>query len=462
MKVIVAVLVTCLCLQSFGQQPARHRGFVGPDSANPPAFFVSARRAQDSTSSRPSDWTIDDQAMAGLSEDYRTACNLYVGAVVELLGSKGTIPTRLFHELAPNPNRRELLLSRDYDGYFPHTVRIQKSFPVNVPIRLLPEPLVIERSGFRSPDMRERAKQQLHKLPDNWRVYGDGWREAFYGTSYAIAKPEYEDWGLIRPPYPQGYKDYDFKGPDPGYMTYHCRTVKSFSFQDFVEFPAGWTEHTRPHFVFVGCTAVFQVQRENNILRWVVLNDLKATDLKTWLAYALVDANGAYTELKRPPDTIPRTFDRPLDAPFYPKLEVTDGEEFLWNNAPREYNLLRVAMPMEQFAKGDLAGPHEDWTITAEYYADHDVPAWTLWADKDSQPYREHFYLRHALERVEHEPWMVVIFTHIKPRDLVAVLATAKGIPSDQWPSDDEIEAGLGEHYRKLRSVIESLTPPQK
>ncbi|HMP80353.1 MAG TPA: hypothetical protein PKD54_12940 [Pirellulaceae bacterium] len=462
MKVFVTILITSLSIQSLGQQPAEYYGLVVPRSADTCAFVVSAQGGEDATLSQPSGWTIDDQAMAGFSEDYRTACSLYVGAAVELLGSKGTIPTRMFHELAPNPNRGELLLSRDYDGYFPHTVRIQKSFPVNVALRLLPEPLVIERSGFRPPDVRERAKQQRHKLPDDWRVYDDGWREAFYGTSYAIAKPEYEDWGLIRPPYPQGYKDYDFKGPDGGYMTYHCRTVEDFSFQDFVEFPAGWSEHYRPHFVFIGCTAVFQVQRENKILRWVLLNDLKATDLRTWLAYALVDGNGAYTVLKRPPDTVPRTFDRPLDAPFYPKLVVTDGVEFLWNNAPREHNLLRVAVPREQFSEGSVPREYEDWTITAEYYAEHGVPAWTLWADKDSQPYREHFYLRHALEPVEHELWMIVIFTHIKPRDLVAVLATAKGIPSDQWPSDDEIETGLGEHYRKLRSVIESLTPPQK
>jgi hypothetical protein len=392
------------------------------------------------------EWRSDTSAMIGLPKEYANAVRDYFDSAMKLVEERGVIPKRVHYQLPPTSN-----LPHVKSDEYPIIVDIIGRYESPIPLVILPEPAVI-RSLFSPVSLDELGKAEpVWNLPPDLDV-----------AVFFVARPDCGSWGLLLPT-PHGFPGFR-AGSHQGTMGWQRtmgRATFAWFYKEFAQFPELFT--FKDEATFNGAVASTTVVPGNSVLRWAYLKEMDQEALQIWLAYAVVDANGAYTGTVPygPKGYTTDNFLRPLEAPFEPTLKVTAGLEYKLPEAPVEHSLLRLPTPQDVLVPEVVPDLSEDWTLTETFYAEDPVPAWALWADKDSQPYREHFYLKHALEPSDHTLWKVVVFSNIEPSDLVRVLARMKGIPPDELPLGQEIESLLEPKYRALRKIVDSYTTPE-
>ena len=391
-----------------------------------------------------STWKIDSSSLVGLSDEYGNASVQYMQTAMQLLAGKGVMPTRDYYEYAP-PSAKTATLDLQSDE-FPVVATIQGRYSVPVEIMLVPPPKVVKDQLPPPRNLQNLAKEGSGNPP---------WNPDLIGTSFFVPKEDCGDWGTTLAT-PRGYPSFRWGCHTTiGWQEHLCRLVSFFDYADFVQFPQN--ERFPDEATWIGAITCVAVAEDNPVLRWVYLNELNGS-IEHWLAYAIVDANGAYSgEIPYGPNGYTTdSFLRPLNAPFAPKLQVNRGLEDLVKNAPREHNLLRVPLP-RSLQEVEL-GPEksEDWTLCEEYYSEHKIPAWLLLADKDSKPWREQFYLRHALDDSKHIPWKLIVFSNIEPADLIDALGKLKGVAPADMPSSEAIRKQLFPKYQAMLDAADS------
>jgi len=394
-------------------------------------------------------WRVDSSALVGMPKDYADAVCDYINSAILLLEGSGEIPTRTYLERAPASE-----YARIYHAHldeFPVVVQIVGQYKGRVTIAALPQPEVV-RACYRQPNLREIA--------DSAPAQSDEDPAGLASIAFFVAHRDCSSWRLTLPT-PHGFDGYRSSDHSTnGWQLFMGRWRYELTRDEFLTFPA--LQVFKDEATWLGALAATTVAPENRVLRWVYFNATEREDIETWLAYSVVDANGAYhgSAPHGPNGLTTDSFLRPLDAPFEPTLSVPPLTHKL-PQAPNKHSLLRTPTPDVIAPSYFSYGVGEDWTITEDYYAEHEVPAWALWADKDSEPFRERFHITHALESTEHTLWKVVVFSNIRPSDLVAVIGKMKGIEVKDPPSNVEIERALGGQYATLQAIVERLRSEQ-
>jgi len=396
-------------------------------------------------------WRVDSSALVGMPKEYSVAACDYINSAIKLLEHDGWVPERLMWEHTPSSQTSRTFTPQKDE--FPIIVEMVGQYNGRVTISVLPEPAVV-RAWYKPPDLGELAVASNQVDPWDQENLLDT-------TIFFVPKANCESWRVFLPT-PHGFSGFRAMGHENtlGWQYALGRAYSPMTYEEFVRFPE--LEVFKDQATWNGALAARAVVDENKVLRWVYLNRTGQQDLENWLAYAVIDANGAYsgTIPYGPKGITTDTFLRRLDAPFTPLLEVTEGLADKAAIAPTEHNLLRTPTPQAVLCAELPPEASEDWTITEGFYAEHLIPAWALWADKDTRPFREHFYLKHALEPSEHVLWKVVVFANIRPNDLVKVIGRMKGIADVELPPETEIDAALGEKYAALRTIVAKLQEP--
>lgn len=328
---------------------------------------------------------------------------------------------------------------------FPIVVRLDQTFDIPIEILILPDPEVVRACGIVERDFKKLEESSTVRKPEDWRTSKVGHHESVKGEEFFVPIDEFPKVVL---PTPKNTKSLE-KG-----LPWSGRHQTNVSIEEFNHFPEYWKY--KDNALWQGILITDSVFDENFVVRWVSLRSVDNPNTGTWIAYAIVDACGAYS--LDPSDSLDifQTFIRPISVPFKHVLKVND-EGLLKRAAavPVEYNLLQIPTPQRLVNKEKVHKLESaDHTICEQYYAEHKKPIWKLTIAPDSKPFREKFHIRHALDESGEfeEVWKLIAFTTVKPKDLIAALAKLKDIEPTTIALN-ELEA----KFDALNEIRESL-----
>ncbi len=384
-------------------------------------------------------------ALLGLPSQLSLRITDYFTAAFDVLDGRGAFPARLGF-LMPKMEGSSIGYNPDRNG-FPMNYSDLRKARIDIEIVGLPEPEIV-RNGFgKTPSLEELAQRdsigdiQLAKVVT--------------AIKYFDVRENATDWGILLPT-PRGFSGYRSES-SPWFERQQLigRAHTLGSAERFSNFPA--LEKHEAEATWYGSIASFPVKPGNEILRWVFVNDPAQLSVRNWLAYSILDANGIYAGAREidQVDVMSNDFLRRLIPPWAPTLTSI---EFQANPKFSRYNLLLTPVPISLWS--GVSDYSEEWTITEQFYSEHEIPAWCLYADKDSRPFRETFYIKHALEPCDHTLWKVLIFSSIKPQDLVRVLARVKNVPDEQMPTAEEIDRSVKPAFDEFRKEVEISEQP--
>ena len=382
---------------------------------------------------RQLDWNIDISAMQGMPHEYAVASAIYLEKAIEMLRDKGKVPQRLYYRLKVNADKgRPSVIQKWTD--FPYVARVIDSYFVDTTLMLVPEPEVANAIRFPH-ELALQVDHEISNVQDPPKYFQD--YSSISTTEYFIANEE--NIGVSTyPSSPMGYKM--IRGFHPSILEGNGKVVRTkHSLKSFIDYPHDRRlSSNRGDFTPIGLLASLPVCSNNSVLRLACFKDGNGKT-KQWLAYCIVDANGAFkgTDFD---DINSITCLRDLNAPFNPKVDFQKDHQL-----PNHSLLL---LPENEHAAADIFT--ERWTITDKYYSEHDEPIWILWIVEGSDPWRERFKIKHWKDSPEKEPWKVIVFPDNKPAALINAIAKLKKVQPNELPTKQQIEEKLEPYYNAV------------
>lgn len=186
-------------------------------------------------------------------------------------------------------------------------------------------------------------------------------------------------------------------------------------------------------------TSVFPA---NVRLRWTEIQ--VGEDSRQFLAYALIDGNGAARDgANHVTSSGISCFVRPLTcAQHQPKVQQHD--ELLLPTPKGWPPNLRAASEVRL----DRV-PHEEWCLDDWFPAQKDA-CWVIREAKDSKPLQESFLLMPAREASDRPVFFIALFAETEPRQLVSELAALYKVSSDAALSSPETMQRLNSLYEAV------------
>ncbi len=402
---------------------------------------------------------LNSSALSGLPTDYQLRTKEYFEKVIERTEGQGKWPKRNSYSLIKLEGIQNRKLS--HSEKFPQAVRIKETKSVPIELLILPDPKMVRAFGTVELDFAELARQQPVKHPEEWQRSPEGHAHTVKTNVYCVpislrnekGELEAEDSQIILPR-PRGTKP-----RNDGGLSSICEYQSVCSYEEFLKFPE--LDSDKEKEIWQGIMASGSVFENNPIVRWVSLRTPAEPQIKTWVAYAVIDACGALPEGNGNMAGYGGItyFLPPLRGPFAPTLKMNEQglrsklpdppSELRLPRIPTEFNLLRIPAPNKgEYPQWNGA----DWSLCEEYYSEHKTPAWKLTITNDSKPYRETFCIEHGLDDSDQEIWKLIVFATIKPKDLLQVICKLKGIDATEIPIG-ELETA----YNELTAVREKL-----
>ena len=182
---------------------------------------------------------------------------------------------------------------------------------------------------------------------------------------------------------------------------------------------------------------------KNNRLRWV--SDEKATNVRRFLAYALVDGNG----IKRGKGRFQETADGPISPYVRPLVckrhqpKIHQHDELLLPSP--------MGWPQTRLGGGEIDGfAHEEWCMDDWFPAQKDA-CWVIREAKDSKPLQESFLLMPASEASDRPVFFIALFAETEPKRLIQELAALYKVSPDKALNSPETMQRLQTLYEKVR-----------
>ena len=183
---------------------------------------------------------------------------------------------------------------------------------------------------------------------------------------------------------------------------------------------------------------------ENTRLRWVSIR--KGQEARHFLAYALVDGNGAI-RMPNPNSLTPlriSAFVRPLICSQHqPKLQQHDE---LLLPTPLGWPLTSNAADQSICEKT----PREEWCLDDWFPAQPDA-CWVIREAEDSKPLQESFLLMPARESSDRPVFFTALFAETEPKQLIQELAALYKVSPDKALNSPETMQRLQSLYEKVR-----------
>jgi hypothetical protein len=181
------------------------------------------------------------------------------------------------------------------------------------------------------------------------------------------------------------------------------------------------------------------VSIKNRRLRWVRIHSNGM--VRQFLAYALVDGNGAKRET---------TFVKYRSGRVSPYIRPLDCER----HQPRinQHDLLLMPTPIgwpPRFGELPLQVPHEEWCFD-DWFPAQPEACWVIREAVDSKPLMESFLLMPAEEPSDRPVFFVAVFAETEPIRLVKELAALYRVSPDEVLESNETMAYLTKLYEQL------------
>ncbi len=181
---------------------------------------------------------------------------------------------------------------------------------------------------------------------------------------------------------------------------------------------------------------------KNSRLRWVSIRTGK--EVRQFLAYALVDGNGACRpESDQFVTNGISSFVRPLKCSGHqPKVQRHD--ELLLPTPKGWPGTYRLKESVSELY------PYEDWCLDDWFPAQKDA-CWVIREAEDSKPLQESFLLMPASEKSDRPVFFIALFAETEPKQLVKELAALYKVSPDKALNSPETMARLQALYEKVR-----------
>jgi hypothetical protein len=397
-------------------------------------------RRQQPLGSATEDNLLDVTAFVGMPESYSEAASKYVDAVFSAIQAEPIKRQHFYHE-----NRRlpelPLVSSIPYpDGANPVYDR-----DVIVPLVLLPRPDAVRTwsASAKARSLGWRTEDEVSQRRGS--VYG---RTLIYEPGKLSKNPK----SLPTIPFESEMYSWDL------YVEDHD-TKFFLELGKLVDKP--YYDYDSPHEPLLDRSAVLHLGEKdgakllgefitvpaflkNSRLRWTSIQ--KPTGVRRFLAYSLVDGNGArrwipFDIYKKPTSEKISAYMRPLRCERHqPKIKQHD--ELLlptplgW--APRYSERID-----EQSAK-------EEWCLDDWFPAQKEA-CWVIREAKDSKPLQESFLLMPAIEPSNQPVFFIALFAETEPKQLVQELATLYKVSPDAILNSSDTMERLTALYERLR-----------
>jgi len=166
----------------------------------------------------------------------------------------------------------------------------------------------------------------------------------------------------------------------------------------------------------------------------------KENNVRRFLAFALVDGNGAL----RIGGSGESSFVRPLECALH-QPKCGEYSELLLPTP-----LIWAATEKEMVQNETDFSPCEDWCLDDWFPAQKDA-CWVIREAKDSKPLQESFLLMPASEKSDRPVFFIALFAETEPKQLIKELAALYKVSPDKALNSPETIQQLQTLYEKVR-----------
>jgi len=419
-----------------------------PDSAYKQVVAPrDTERRQQPLGNATEDNLLDVTAFVGMPESYSEAASKYVDAVFSAIKAEPIKRRHFYHPLGRDRDDQELTTT--YQLY-PETINPVYDRDTVVPLVLLPRPAAVGTwsASAKARSLGWRAENEVSQRRGS--VYG---RTLIYQPGKLSKNPkslpttpfesELITWDLYLH-YAEDYGTrfflelgklidtprYDYDSPREPLLDDRSAVLH-----------LGEKEGAK----LLGELITIPAYLKNPRLRWVSIQ--KGSDVRRFVAYSLLDGNGARRwppgEIyKRPASDRISPYVRPLRCERHqPKIQQHD--ELL---LPTPLGWAPTILESNREQK-----TNEEWCLDDWFPAQKDA-CWVIREAKDSKPLQESFLLMPANEPSDRPVFFIALFAETEPKQLVQELATLYKVSPDAALNSSDMMERLNALYEKLRN----------
>lgn len=398
----------------------------------PPAVDPERRTEQLGDAWR--DETLDLSAFVGMPDTYRDLVSEYVQTVYKDIGVTPLMRKRYYHK---NGARKDKYSTRDP---FPDDANPIYDREIVVPLVIFPRPDSVKK-WITSSEARAIGWRPIDGVFDHvGSVYG---RTLIFEPGKRSEEPH----SLPAAPFGTSIPSWSDYVPEFDFNVSFFLPLQKIVVQPFY--------HERDHpvtdgsddlrlgeeggAVRLGELLTVPVYIQNTRLRWLTCTN--GTDSRKFLAYALVDGNGAKRAKKH------QDFGAGPVSPYVRPLICERHQPRI-----KQHDLLLLPTPMAwppNLGEVDDNNAHEEWCFDDWFPAQKDS-CWVIRETADSKPLQESFVLMPASEKSDLPVFFVALFAETQPTQLVKELAALYGVSPDSVLDSPETMERLNSLYENM------------
>ncbi|HEY4263371.1 MAG TPA: hypothetical protein VGM98_24625, partial [Schlesneria sp.] len=353
-------------------------------------------------------------------EEFIIAMSAYVGEIREALEAPSLMRPRYFNKRIPG------------EAIFPASCNPVYDRDVTVPLLLLPRPTQVAAwsASVRAKDLGWRTiDKAFDKLPSQ------------FGRTIVFQRGRKSVTPVTTPAMPHG------SGLSPGIFVDGDLLLRAGKMVTSPRYDRNGMLADEAASLKLGVSGGATLQGEfistapfakNSRLRWVMIRE--ANSVRKFLAYALVDGNGAL----RP--------EAPETSNFVRSMTCTQHQVKVGNHSAMllPTPLIWAANDEEMSRYDTDTSPCEDWCLDDWFPAQKDA-CWVIREAEDSKPLQESFLLMPASEKSDRPVFFIALFAETEPKQLVKELAALYNVSPDTALNSPETMTRLNWLYEKVR-----------
>ncbi len=416
---------------------------VPPDSAYKQVMTPrDTERRQQPLGNATQDNLLDVTGFVGMPERYSAVASNYIESVFSAINAVPTARRRFYHRaLDRDPKDPKLTAVR-----YPDAVNPVYDRDAVVPLVLLPRPAAV-RTWSASAQARSLGWRTENEVSQRrGSVYG---RTLIYEPGKLSKNPislptipfesEMRSWHAYGDEHsPKFFLDLGKLVDKPLYDSLH---------EPILDRSAVLRLGEKEGAKLLGEFITVPASLKNSRLRWTSIH--KPSGVHRFLAYSLVDGNGAF---KRPPNGSRPRFHETADGPITPYVRPLRCERH--QPKIKQHDELLLPTPLgwaprysERIVEQKT---NEEWCLDDWFPAQKDA-CWVIREAKDSKPLQESFLLMPANEPSDRPVFFIALFAETEPKQLVQELATLYKVSPDAALNSSETMERLNALYDKVR-----------
>lgn len=382
------------------------------------------------------DETLDLSAFVGMPDEYRDLVSEYVRTVCRDIDTGPLMRKRYYHQ---NGARKDKYSTRDP---FPDDANPIFDGEIMVPLAVLPRPEVVNK-WTTSSEATAIGWRSIEGVFDNvGSVFG---RTLIFEPGERSEEPH----SLPAAPFEASIPSWSDYVPEFDFNVSFFLPLQKIVVQPFY--------HGRDHpvtdgsddlrlgeeggAVRLGELLTVPVYIQNTRLRWLTCTN--GTDRRKFLAYTLVDGNGAKRAKKH------QDFGAGPVSPYVRRLICERHQPRI-----KQHDLLLLPTPMAwppNLGEVDDNNAHEEWCFDDWFPAQKDS-CWVIRETADSKPLQESFVLMPASEKSDRPVFFVALFAETEPAELVQELSALYQVSPQELLNSPEKMERLQSLYEKVRT----------